>query len=174
MATDGAKSAPSDPAQTQPTAASTGPAKPQRQKGRPSKAKAAAEQPGTPRLSQSRPMTSSCRLRHTFTTMLPARSTKVYLRLASPSTSRQSPPQVRCLPACLICGRSPADADHLRFAQPRAMGARSATNSPYPCAESITGTSITSETKSPWWERRAIDPLATSRMLWISTRRIDV
>jgi hypothetical protein len=24
-----------------------------------------------------------------------------------------------------------------------------------------------------WWERRAIDPMATSRMLWISTRRIE-
>jgi hypothetical protein len=24
-----------------------------------------------------------------------------------------------------------------------------------------------------WWERRAIDPVATARMLWISTRRIE-
>jgi hypothetical protein len=24
-----------------------------------------------------------------------------------------------------------------------------------------------------WWERRAIDPVATSRMLWVSTRRIE-
>jgi hypothetical protein len=24
-----------------------------------------------------------------------------------------------------------------------------------------------------WWERRAIDPIATSRVLWISTRRIE-
>jgi len=24
-----------------------------------------------------------------------------------------------------------------------------------------------------WWGRRAIDPLATSRMLWVSTRRIE-
>jgi hypothetical protein len=24
-----------------------------------------------------------------------------------------------------------------------------------------------------WWERRAIDPIATSRMLWVSTRRIE-
>jgi hypothetical protein len=37
MATDGAMSALSDPAQPQPTGASTGPAKPQRQKGRPRK-----------------------------------------------------------------------------------------------------------------------------------------
>jgi hypothetical protein len=24
-----------------------------------------------------------------------------------------------------------------------------------------------------WWGRRAIDPMATSRMLWVSTRRIE-
>ena len=24
-----------------------------------------------------------------------------------------------------------------------------------------------------WWERRAIDPIATSRMLWVLTRRIE-
>jgi hypothetical protein len=24
-----------------------------------------------------------------------------------------------------------------------------------------------------WWERRAIDPVATARMLWISTRRTE-
>jgi hypothetical protein len=24
-----------------------------------------------------------------------------------------------------------------------------------------------------WWERRAIDPVATSRALWVSTRRIE-
>ena len=29
---------------------------------------------------------------------------------------------------CLVCGRTPVDAHHLRFAQPRAMGARSVTN----------------------------------------------
>jgi hypothetical protein len=24
-----------------------------------------------------------------------------------------------------------------------------------------------------WWERQAIDPIATSRMFWVSTRRIE-
>jgi hypothetical protein len=27
--------------------------------------------------------------------------------------------------------------------------------------------------EAAWWERRAIDPVATSRMLWVSTRRIE-
>jgi hypothetical protein len=48
MATDGAMSAISDQTQVQPTAASTGPARPQRRKGRSSKAKAATEQSSAP------------------------------------------------------------------------------------------------------------------------------
>jgi hypothetical protein len=29
------------------------------------------------------------------------------------------------------------------------------------------------EDEVAWWGRRAIDPLAMSRMLWVSTRRIE-
>ena len=39
---------------------------------------------------------------------------------------------------CVVCGRTPADPHHLRFAQPRALGARSATNSPVRCAGCVT------------------------------------
>jgi hypothetical protein len=39
---------------------------------------------------------------------------------------------------CLICQRTPCDAHYLKFAQPRSLGARSATNSPFRSAESIT------------------------------------
>jgi hypothetical protein len=83
MATDGAMTTVSDPAQPQPTEASTGPTKPRRQKGRSSRAKAVTEPSVLPRPSQSRPMTSS-RRQHTLTTTRPGRSTKVYLRSASP------------------------------------------------------------------------------------------
>jgi hypothetical protein len=93
-------------------------------------------------------MASSRRLRHT--TKLPGRSTKVYLRLASPVAFATNPTLGSLLhspvwsveeapPTPTICG-SP---------NPAQWGARSATSSPYPCAESITETSIASETKSP-------------------------
>ena len=38
---------------------------------------------------------------------------------------------------CLICGRQPSDAHHLRFAQARALAARPAMSSPFPCVAGI-------------------------------------
>jgi ERF superfamily len=74
---------------------------------------------------------------------------------------------------CLICGRSPADAHHLRFTQPRAMGLKVSDEFTVPLCR-VHHRDVHSFGDEPaWWERRAIDPLATSRMLWVSTRRIQ-
>ena len=62
---------------------------------------------------------------------------------------------------CLVCGRSPVDAHHLRFTQPRAMGRKVSDEF------TVFGDEVA------WWERRSIDPIATSRALWVSTRRIE-
>jgi hypothetical protein len=74
---------------------------------------------------------------------------------------------------CLICGRSPVDAHHLRFAQPRAMGLKVSDEFTVPLCRTHHRDNHSFGDEVAWWERRAIDPLATSRMLWISTRRID-
>jgi hypothetical protein len=50
---------------------------------------------------------------------------------------------------CLVCGRSPADAHHLRFTQPRAMERKNSDEFTVPLAEPITVTTITAGTKSP-------------------------
>ena len=49
---------------------------------------------------------------------------------------------------CLICGRRPSDAHHLRFAQPRAIGRKSATSLPCRCAAAITVRSTAVPTKA--------------------------
>jgi hypothetical protein len=49
--------------------------------------------------------------------------------------------------ACLVCGRRPTDPHHLRFAQPRALDARSATSSRSRCAASIIMSCIAAGTK---------------------------
>ena len=49
---------------------------------------------------------------------------------------------------CLVCGRHPADAHHLRFAQSAALGRRSAMSSPFPPVEDITVRCIAPVTKS--------------------------
>jgi hypothetical protein len=73
---------------------------------------------------------------------------------------------------CLICGRSPADAHHLRFTQPRAMGLKVSDEFTVPLCRIHHRDVHSFGNEISWWERRAIDPLATSLMLWVSTRRI--
>jgi hypothetical protein len=74
---------------------------------------------------------------------------------------------------CLVCGRSPADAHHLRFAQLRAMGRKVSDEFTVPLCRTHHRDNHSFGDEVAWWERRAIDPIATSRMLWVSTRRIE-
>ena len=74
---------------------------------------------------------------------------------------------------CLVCGRSPADAHHLRFTQPRAMGSKVSDEFAVPLCRMHHRDNHQFGDEVAWWERRAIDPIATSRMLWVSTRRIE-
>ena len=74
---------------------------------------------------------------------------------------------------CLVCGRSPADAHHLRFAQLRAMGRKVSDEFTVPLCRTHHRDNHSFGDEVAWWERRAIDPLATSQMLWESTRRIE-
>jgi hypothetical protein len=74
---------------------------------------------------------------------------------------------------CLVCGRSPADAHHLRFTQLRAMGRKVSDEFTVPLCRTHHRDNHRFGDEVTWWGRRAIDPVATSRMLWVSTRRIE-
>jgi hypothetical protein len=74
---------------------------------------------------------------------------------------------------CLVCGRSPADAHHLRFTQPRALGRKVSDEFTVPLCRTHHRDNHSSGDEVAWWGRRAIDPIATSRLLWISTRCIE-
>ena len=74
---------------------------------------------------------------------------------------------------CLVCGRSPADAHHLRFTQLRAMGRKVSDEFTVPLCRTHHRDVHRFGDEVVWWERRAIDPVTTARMLWISTRRIE-
>ena len=50
---------------------------------------------------------------------------------------------------CLVCQRTPCDAHHLKFAQPKALGARLATSSPCRCAARITTICTVTATSRP-------------------------
>jgi hypothetical protein len=74
---------------------------------------------------------------------------------------------------CLVCGRSPADAHHLRFTQPRAMGLKVSDEFTVPLCRVHHRDVHSHGDELAWWQKRAIDPLVTSRALWVSTRRIS-
>ena len=70
---------------------------------------------------------------------------------------------------CLICERSPSDAHHLRFTQPRAMGRKVSDEFTVPLCRTHHRDNHRFGDEQAWWDRQAIDPVATSRKLWAST-----
>jgi hypothetical protein len=173
-AMDGAMTAISNLAQSQPTAVSTGVAKPQRKRGRPRKVKAASEQSDTPS-AISKPADNELALAstHIHDDAL-AKIDKSALTISEPRRLRDKPHlKFVASQPCLVCGRSPADAHHLRFTQPRGMGLKVSDEFTVPLCRIHHRNLHSVGDEVAWWERRAIDPIATSRMLWISTRRIE-
>jgi hypothetical protein len=71
---------------------------------------------------------------------------------------------------CLICGRSPADAHHLRFAQPRAMGRKSSDEFTVPLCRAHHRENHQNGVEIEWWQKAGIDPLATASELWSISR----
>ncbi len=74
--------------------------------------------------------------------------------------------------ACLICGRRPSDAHHLRFMQSRALGRKVSDEFTVPlcrghhrevhhCSEEIT-----------WWKNIGIDPMDIARVLWLASHPV--
>jgi ERF superfamily len=71
---------------------------------------------------------------------------------------------------CLICGRRPSDAHHLRFAQPRALGRRVSDEYAVPLCRSHHRALHRCGDEAAWWETNKADPLVVARELWQRTR----
>jgi ERF superfamily len=71
---------------------------------------------------------------------------------------------------CLICGRRPTDAHHLRFAQPRALGRRVSDEYAVPLCRSHHRALHRHGDEAAWWEANKVDPVAAARELWQRTR----
>ncbi len=74
---------------------------------------------------------------------------------------------------CLVCGRSPADAHHLRFTQARALGRKVSDEFTVPLCRTHHRDNHRFGDEAAWWGRQAIEPVRISRKLWISTRGIE-
>jgi hypothetical protein len=70
---------------------------------------------------------------------------------------------------CLICDRQPADAHHIRYAQPRALGRKSSDEFTVPLCRIHHRELHRVGDERTWWQRVGIDPLAVARALWATT-----
>lgn len=89
--------------------------------------------------------------------------------LMIPKLSRQRSPahlaHVRQEP-CLICGRSPVDAHHLRFVQPRAMTKKVSDEFTVPLCRRHHDLLHRDPDELGWWASFGIDPLIVAKELW--------
>jgi hypothetical protein len=166
--------APIDPSQPQPPLASTDAVKPPRPRGRPRKVKAATEQ------SRARPVSKPVddnlapASSYIQDNAAPAKIDKSVLTISEPRRLRDKAHlKFVASQPCLVCGRSPADAHHLRFTQPRAMGRKVSDEFTVPLCRTHHWDNHRFGDEQAWWGRQAIDPVETSRKLWASTRRIE-
>jgi hypothetical protein len=71
--------------------------------------------------------------------------------------------------SCLVCGRRPADAHHLRFAQSPALGRKVSDEFTIPLCRGHHREVHRCGDEAEWWEKTGIDPTAAARVLWLKT-----
>jgi hypothetical protein len=70
---------------------------------------------------------------------------------------------------CLVCGRRPADAHHLRFAQSRALGRKVSDEFTIPLCRGHHREVHRCGDEAAWWNKTGVDPSAAARALWLKT-----
>jgi ERF superfamily len=74
--------------------------------------------------------------------------------------------------ACLICGRRPADAHHLRFAQHRALGRKVSDEFTVPLCRGHHREAHRCGDEAAWWKNAGVDPTIPARALWLETHPV--
>jgi hypothetical protein len=174
VTTDQPTSTPIDPTPPHLSSASTDVDKPPRARGRPRKVKAATERSAAPvplnPTNDDNPPASTPRRAEAAS----AKIDKSQLTIGEVRRHRDKTHlKFVASQPCLVCGRSPADAHHLRFTQPRAMGRKVSDEFTVPLCRTHHRDNHRFGDEVAWWDRQAIDPVGTSRKLWVSTRRIE-
>jgi hypothetical protein len=70
---------------------------------------------------------------------------------------------------CLICGRIPSDAHHLRFAQPRALGRKVSDEFTVPLCRLHHRENHRRADETAWWVEAKIEPMEVAQRLWAET-----
>lgn len=72
--------------------------------------------------------------------------------------------------ACVVCGRQPSDAHHLRFAQPRALGLKVSDEFTVPLCREHHRQLHHAGNEHAWWHNVDISPLPIARGLWVASQ----
>jgi hypothetical protein len=70
---------------------------------------------------------------------------------------------------CLVCGRRPADAHHLRFAQAPALGRKVSDEFTVPLCRGHHREVHRCGDEAAWWKKAGIDPTIPARVLWLQS-----
>jgi hypothetical protein len=81
--------------------------------------------------------------------------------------------QFVCSQPCVVCGRRPSDAHHLRFGQPRALGRRVSDEFIVPLCRVHHRDLHRRGDEKKWWEAMRIEPMEVAQRLWRETRGSD-
>ena len=73
---------------------------------------------------------------------------------------------------CLVCGRHPADAHHLRFAQSSALGRKVSDEFTVPLCRGHHREVHRCGDEAAWWAKFGIDPTISARALWLKTHPV--
>jgi hypothetical protein len=71
--------------------------------------------------------------------------------------------------SCLVCGRRPCDAHHLRFVQNRALGRRVSDELTVPLCRGHHREVHRHGDEAVWWQQLGLDPAGAARALWLET-----
>jgi hypothetical protein len=71
---------------------------------------------------------------------------------------------------CVVCGRTPSEAHHIRFAQPRAVGRKVSDEYTVPVCRVHHRDLHTYGDEASWWAGVSIDPLPKALQLWRKSR----
>ncbi len=73
---------------------------------------------------------------------------------------------------CLVCGRTPSDPHHIKFAEQRAMGRKVSDRFTVPICRLHHRELHRGGNERAWWEKQEIDPLPVAAKLWAKTHEI--
>src|SRR6516225_6845758 len=74
---------------------------------------------------------------------------------------------------CLVCGRRPADAHHLRFAQSRTLGRKVSDEFTVPLCRGHHRELHRCGDEAAWWKKAGIDPTVPARALWLESHPLS-